>query len=256
MQKFFGLIIIIMLMSSTCLAMNFQQSIKLGSFSTLPPYGAFRFEGATSNQGELSKEVEYKSGTEYAKGVAAFGTGENILYVHYDNSYFYTDDFKLNAFKSKELINSCRIGDSNIENTLILPLSFPHSCNIYQIKNDSNMSLYLLEYDTTGIPSYKVIGKRSDGKWLRYFETVAAEQYYGMFNAFCHSFKLDGDQIIFQYGRYDIVEKKFITNVELHFIWNYADQWFGVEQVNINVEQSKIDNSKGSEENFEEETDF
>ena len=86
-----------------------------------------------------------------------------------------------------------------------------------------------MEYDKGAVPSYKLIGKRQDGKWLRYFETTAAEQYYGMIRAFCHNFSLQDDTIVFEYGRYDIVEKKFITSTELRFIWNDSDQWFGVE---------------------------
>ena len=237
MKKFLlSLIFVLIFTTANCFAMELTQSIKLGSISTLPPWGVFNIEGATSNQGTLSKEAEYNSGRDYAKGVACFGSGEGALYVHYDNSYVYSEDFKLEAFHSKELAKSCRMGDKNIEYTLILPLSFPHTCAIYQITNDAGLNLYLLEYDKSAVPSYKLIGKRQDGKWVRYFETVAAEQYYGMIRAFCHNFKLDGDKIIFEYGRFDVVDKKFKTNIELQFIWNDADQWFGVEMINCNYD--------------------
>ena len=91
------------------------------------------------------------------------------------------------------------------------------------------LTMYLLEYDKGAVPSYKMIGKRKDGNWVKYFETVAAEQYYGMKMAFCHNYKLIGNAVIFEYGRYSAVEKKFLTSTELHFIWNDTDQWFGVE---------------------------
>ena len=215
-----------------CFAMRFESTTELGSIASLPPYGAFVIEGATSNNGQLSTESAYKSGNEYAKGVATFGNGENILYVHYDNSYVYTEDFGENVFRSKELANSCKMGDNNIDNIVILPMGFPHSCNIYQVHNNSGIKMYLLEYDKGAVPSYKLIGKRQDGKWVKYFETVAAEQYYGMNRAFCHKFYLNDDAIVFEYGRYDIVEKNFITHTELRFIWNDSDQWFGVENIN------------------------
>ena len=235
MKKFFELLtaVIVFLLSvpSNCLATDFSASTLIGSIATLPPYGAFVIENATSNQGELSNEKAYKTGREYAKGTATFGQGENVLYVHYDNSYVYTQDFGENVFRSKELVNSCKIGGSNIEDTLILPMGFPHSCNIYQISNDLGIKMYLLEYDKGAVPSYKLIGKRQDGKWVRYFETVAAEQYYGMTRAFCHNFSLQGNAIAFDYGRYDAAEKKFITSTELKFTWNDSDQWFGVNQI-------------------------
>ena len=226
------LIAILFIVSADCLAMRFESTKELGSIATLPPYGAFIIEGAISNKGKLSTEVAYKSGNEYAKGVATFGSSENILYVYYDNSYVYTEDFSENVFRSKELANSCKMGGSSIKDTLILPMGFPHSCSIYQINNDVGLQMYLLEYDKGAVPSYKFIGKNLNGNWVRYFETTAAEQYYSMKRAFCHSFSLDGDTIIFKYGRYDIVEKAFVTSTELRFIWNDNDQWFGVECIN------------------------
>ena len=231
MKKYLTLImtITIILLNSTCIAMKLEKAELLGSIATFPPSGAFRIEGAVSNEGELAKEKEYKSGNDYARGTACFGSGENTLYVYYDNSYFYTEDFKENVFRSKELSNSCRMGGDNIANTITLPFGFPHTCSIYQINNDTGIKLYLLQYDTGAIPSYKMIGKRQDGRWVKYFETEAAEQYYGIKRAFCHNYQLKDDKIIFEYGRYDAAEKKFVTNIELQFIWNEADQWFGLE---------------------------
>ena len=229
-MKIFYLIAALLLVPVNCLAMNLISSTEIGSIATLPPYGAFVIEGAVSNNGELSSEKVYKTGKEYAKGVATFGSDENILFVHYNNGYVYTEDFGENVFRSKELANSCRMGSSNFDDTVILPMGFPHSCTIYNISNDKGMKMYLLEYDKGGIPSYKLIGIRQD-KWVKYFETTAAEQYYGMKRAFCHNFRLAGDSIIFEYGRYDIAEKKFVTSIELRFEWNDDDQWFGVNQV-------------------------
>lgn len=219
------------MISADCLAMRFESTTELGNIASLPPYGAFIIEGANSNNGQLSTETAYKAGNEYAKGVATFGNGENILYVHYNNGYVYTEDFAENVFRSKELANSCKMGGSNIEDTIILPMGFPHSCSIYQVHNNSDIKMYLLEYDKGAVPSYKLIGKRQDGKWVKYFETTAAEQYYGMNLAFCHKFYLNNDSIVFEYGKYDIVEKKFVTHTELRFIWNDSDQWFGVENI-------------------------
>ena len=234
MKKYLTLITIAvsLLLNTNCFAMKLENSILLGSISTLPPSGAFRIEGATSNEGELEREKEYKSGNDYAKGVACFGSGEDIIYVYYNNDYFYTEDFSENVFRSKELTNSCRMGGENIDEAVILPFGFPHTCSIYQITNDIGLKLYLLQYDTGAIPSYKMIGKRQDGKWVKYFETETAEQYYGMKRAFCHNYKLKDNTVIFEYGRYDAVEKKFITNIELQFVWNDDDKWFGVEILN------------------------
>ena len=228
MKKYLILLIVALIIPVNCFAMKLEKVVELGSMATFPPTGAFRFEGTTSNEGILAKESAYKSGKDYAKGVACFGSGEDALYVHYDNGYFYTEDFAEKIFKSKALTNSCKIGGKDIEDTIIMPMSFPHACTIYQVINDQGFKMYLLQYDVGAIPSYKMIGKR-DGKWVKYFETTAAEQYYGMKLAFCHNYKLEGNAVIFQYGRYSAVEKKFLTSTELQFIWNDTDQWFGVD---------------------------
>ena len=228
MKKYLILLMVTLLIPANCFAMKLEKAVELGSFATFPPSGAFRFEGVTSNEGTLAKEKEYKSGKDYAKGVACFGSGEDALYVYYDNSYFYTEDFRENVFRSKTLINSCKMGDKDPADTIIMPIGFPHSCTIYQVTNDLGLKMYLLQYDTGAIPSYKMIGKR-DGKWVKYFETEAAEQYYGMKMAFCHNYKISGNAVIFEYGRYSAVEKKFLTSIELHFIWDDKDQWFGVD---------------------------
>ena len=217
--------LIILLTTSNCFAMKFTQLNELGTISTLPPEGAFIIDGATSNKGRVSETNRQ----EYTKGIAIFGTGDNALYVYYDNSYFFTDDFAENAFHSKELANSFKVGGNDINSSLILPMTFPHTCKIYLVNNDENLTMYLLEYDKSSVPYYVMIGKRQD-KWVKYFETVAAEQYYSMRLAFCHNFLLRDNSIVFEYGKFDIVEKKFITSTELKFIWNDSDQWFGVEQ--------------------------
>ena len=219
MIKIFVLILNLIFMSSTCLAMTFQTPIELGKVASLTPNGEFKFTNATSIQGSS------------AKGTACFGEGSTAIYVHYDNSYVNSEDFKLNAFHSKELINSCKVGAQELNNTLILPLGFPHDFSIYLIKTDEKIQFYLFEYNASAVPTYVVIGKRADGLWIKYFETVAAEQYYGMTRAYCHSYHVDGDKIIFEYGRYNATEKKFATNIELHFCWEDDTQWFGVEQI-------------------------
>ena len=257
LRKLFLVFFVIMVMNSTVSAMKFENSTALGSISALPPSGAFRIEGATSNEGERSNKKEYKTGREFVKGVACFGAGENSLYVHYDNSYYYTEDFIENLFRSKELANSCRMGANDIKNTVILPLGFPHNCQIYQVKNDSAIKMYLLEYDKNTVPTYKLIGKLTDGTWVKYFETVAAEQYYGMKFAFCHNFYLKDDMIVFEYGRYNSDEKKFVTNIELQFIWNETDKWFGLNQklydVTNNNDITNKEEEEKSTETFEQE---
>ena len=254
LKIFFAVILVIMTVSSNVFAMKLSKTNEIGSISALPPSGAFRIEGAASNQGERSDIKEYKTGREYVKGVACFGSGENALYVHYDNSYYYTEDFVDNLFRSKELANSCRMGAADIKNTVILPLGFPHNCQIYQVENDSNIPMYLLEYDKNAVPIYKLIGKRPDGVWVKYFETLEAEQYYSMKFAFCHNYYIKDNMIVFEYGRYNSKEKKFITNIELQFIWNDSDKWFGLNQVIKDIPKNTVkeveeENSDDSSEN-------
>ena len=78
------------------------------------------------------------------------------MYVYYDNSYFFTDDFAENAFHSKELANSFKVGGNDINSSLILPMTFPHTCKIYLVNNDENLTMYLLEYDKSSVPYYVI----------------------------------------------------------------------------------------------------
>ena len=219
MLKLFLVILSLLSIKSNCFAMTLSQPVELGMVASLPPNGEFKITGATSIQGSSSK------------GIASFD--RDNLFIHYDNSYVYTEDFQLNAFHSKELSTSCRIGGKNLDNTLILPLGFPHSFSIHLIPTDENIKLYLLAYDIDAIPYYTLIGKKSDGIFVKYFETVAAEQYYGMMRAFCYDYQVDKDKFIFKYGRYDSVAKEFITRYELHFKWIESSHWFGVEQFDM-----------------------
>ena len=254
-------ITIIYFTSSSCLAVTFEKATELGSVSSLSPSGAFKIEGAVFNKGEFSTDKEYEGTKVYNKGLACFGMGEAALYIHYDNSYVKSKDFMLKAFHSQELKKSCQIGDrEDMKNIFPMPLAFPHAFNIYKIENDKGINLYLLQYDVDTLPSYKAVGKRPDGKWVKYFDTEAAEKYYGMKLAFCHNFYLKDNKVIFEYGRYNSEEKKFETYIELQFIWNDKDQWFGVDQavpeislISDNLDESDNDNDDNENDEKDEE---
>ena len=204
-----------MLMSTTCSAMVLSEPIELGSVASVLPNGEFKFTGAQSVEGNSSK------------GIVKF----DDLYVHYNNSYVNSEDFKINAFHSTELSDSCHIGASTLNNTLTLPIGFPHKFDIYLINTDENMKFYLLAYDVNAVPSYKLLGKHKNKFWSKYFETTAAEKYYGMDRAFCYNYYVKDDTIVFEYGKYNSVEKKFINYEELIFHWEDDTQWFGVEHI-------------------------
>ena len=129
------------------------------------------------------------------------------------------------------------IGDKDTKNTLILPLGFPHNFTIYFIKTDSKINLYLLAYNTNTLPSYKLIGRREDGRFVNYFSTEAMEKYYGMTRAFCHNYRVLDNEIIFEYGKYDRVKAKFMSYAEMHFTWDDKTQWFGVNILDVNPEE-------------------
>ena len=58
--------------------------------------------------------------------------------------------------------------------------------------------------------------------------------------------------IVFEYGRYNSDTKKFVTNIELQFIWNQTDKWFGLDQKLYDITN---DNDVSNEEEEEKSTE-
>ena len=89
MRKFFTLMFVILVMSSTCcFAMTFSQPVEIGGigFPVQSPYHGYIVKNATQNDGESYYENSNLIKTPiytYKKGIAQWGNDEAALYCDY-----------------------------------------------------------------------------------------------------------------------------------------------------------------------------
>lgn len=224
-----------MAFSNICFGMTFSQPMpiagQIGAEFQKKNEGIL-IENAVFNNGNIiEKKLSYdKKRTKiyYDKGIAQFGSGEDVLYAHYDmhapdkNIYFGGKE-KNNAFPL--LVTTNWQGEK-----------------FYKIKSDSDITLYLITcgWDMYG-KDYYLLGRLNDGKWVKYidshefsknyFETkkdvtgreVVQEPAYS-------DLKVQGDTIIIAYstGGGRVAPTKL---GEFRFKWDDDAQWFGIEQV-------------------------
>ena len=203
MKKFLGLLAILMMISSSCLAMTFSQPVKLGSASaTDATFNVYKVEGAIKNRNGISK----------------FGSDE-------DSIYFY---------QRPATTKYCYGGD-NMSKTF--QFTSAYGCDFTQIKSDISITFYMVhewEFSFAG-EKYILLGKLSDGSWVKYFDTRdLTEKYFGKPKVrdqipYYKTWHCDGDTVVIVYQR--IKDKKFVNEGEFRFKWDNKAQWFGVEQV-------------------------
>ena len=224
MKKFLGLLVMLMMIASNCLAMTFSQPVEIGNFVAVN-VGGFSFRSVSENNGTLVKNG--RKGV-YERGIARFGNDSDALFFHYKNGTLekrYSD--YIMAF-----------GSDNIKNTVNVNVMTP---KIYKINSDNGITFYLIKdgYDLPEENCFTLIGRRKDGVWVKYFETVqVTDKYFGkppkVWSAnsiWCDNFKLAGDTMVIEYQQYNIVQKKYFKAGEFRFKWDDKAQWFGVEQV-------------------------
>ena len=224
MKKFFGLILLILIMiSSNCFAMTFSQPIKMGHIGTgiQSPYLGLFVEGASENDGHLvTKKYSRKDGIydpsniapHYDSGVARFGDGIEALYCRY--SY---DPYKIEfGGKNQYIIN------------------YPEAyVDIFKITSDEGLVLYALIYGYK-YSSFIIIGRQKDGTWFKYVDSSNIEkQYYAGSRGYwekphyLNNITCRNNLVIIPFnwlGKENI-------NGEFRFKWDEAAQWFGIEQV-------------------------
>lgn len=211
MKKLFALVLgICFLLSGNCFAMQFSQPIKIGGTGYRQAGGlGVDLRNATYNDGNYYDK--YHKG--YKKGLARFGNGKNALYLHYNIG----SDF--------------RFGDKDISNTIVNDYNI---IEIYQINSDEQLILYPL-YNTYGSElNYIIIGRRADGRFVKYIDTNEITKRYFGWNGenvspvIYRDLSTKGDTLIIEYRRHYSVNG--IAKGNFYFKWDENAQWFSVAQ--------------------------
>ena len=212
---------------STCYAMNFSQKIAIGSIIDEWGVGYF-FEKVSENQGKefASDDVisefdsKYIGKGYYKNGIARFGEDEDSLFLHYGGEYL-------------------KIGSQNISNTV--NINGGEFISIFQLKNDSKIKMYLISVSAGFPENIFLIGKREDGRFVKYIDTLEiTKKYFGESHLLLMQY--DSDKVLFEKGRiivrylcrkpFNINYPKYeVSTGEFILKWDEKAQWFGVEQV-------------------------
>ena len=219
-------------------AMTFQNRNEIGEI-VLSPSGIFEIEGAISHAGKPYTNEKHiqsyrinsqKNGKNiYDKGIAVFSNGREKIYFHYDSGN------GASAYGSETGATNIisRLGGEDINNAVQVGIGIPTKLSV--IGTDTGMLLYLLtDYDPSGLtgPTQTIIGKSSDGTYVKYFDTRSMKQQYfsdpRRFH-FSDSILFYKDTIIIPYYNTGSKEQRG----EFRFKWDDKAQWFGVEQVPV-----------------------
>lgn len=213
MKKIFALTMLLLMTSASCLAMTFQTPVEVGTISSGGD-NSIVIDGTTA----IDATAGRKSNS-YIKGVAVFG---GKLYLHFDGellTYKAQQQFNIKIYDEVSFF-----GDRNQKNS-VPHFVFEGSTKIFRIDNDANLALYLLATETGGGNLMKVIGTKTDGTWIKYFDTRDGKKNFGLSHDFyLQNFFVNGNVIIFRYSQWQ-------TGIirELHYTWDDKSQWFSAE---------------------------
>ena len=211
MKKLFSLALmlaaaLVMSTAASCFAMQFSQPVKVG-VSFCDPYNGYghQIEGATEIKAKKYFHPVKKAYLGYDKGYATFDGGK--LYVYYDGANNFT----------------VRIGASDRANTVQTECG---AGAISKINTDQGITFYFFNgvdaYGERGqYPSYELIGKRADGRFVKYVEGVAIDKAYGISQGYDQTYytiDVKKDSIIVHYRSLD--------NVNIKLQWDEAAKWF------------------------------
>ena len=221
MRRFLGLMMFIcLLFSGNCFAMQFSQPIEIGEAGIMQAGGGGVYiDGADYNSGKFYTKYRKDNRRGYEKGVARFGNEKDALYLHY--SY-------------REYL---KIGGQDINNTMSDNILIS---TIYKIKSDEGITLYPI-YKTYGPEfDYFIIGRRADGRFVKYIDTrEITKRYFGwdVYGASPATYKnltAQGDTLIMRY-HYRNRANRTITEGRFIFKWDDNAQWFGVDRTVDNI---------------------
>ena len=193
--------------------MSFSQPVKIGSISyNGAPNGGVEIIGATN----IKNYSTVKNSRYYGKGIARFG---NSLYFYFNDEYFRQN---FNGYGTALDKKVSRFGGTDVKNSVPI-FTLEGGTQLYQIKNDGGIELYLAQNETGGGGSIKVFGTTREGKWVKYFDTNDARKNFGIPNrSYLKKYFIYDDVIVIQYG-------DSINTGELRYQWDNVAQWFSVK---------------------------
>ena len=207
MKKFLGLLVMLMMIASNCLAMTFSQPVEIGSIFVTPSSGIV-IRGSSYNSG--AKWKVFQGETTYREGVARWGDEQTGIYFYYGK---YPFNF---GGKSKNF-----------------PLMINVEVSISKIINDENITMYLLRNDGSDVRlnNYFLLGRRQDGEWIKYFDASEfLKKYFGedrfvsLTKAYCKT-----NSITIDVEKFHINDRRKVG--ALRFKWDNVAQWFSVEKI-------------------------
>ena len=228
--------IVVLLSLNICSAKVISQPVQIGKVSFAEdrePLDGFIFEGTNSNiWQEKSKFVP----NAYKKGIASWGNIHNKIYIHYS----YTDN------KYGHYIVTL-YGDEATDNTIKV---WTYRNKIFSLDTDKNINLFLIDSDIAQPcdKNYTLIGKRQDGKFVKYFDVrTLLDQYCGVtkmtldeynknpergVSYFLKNIEIKNDTFVFPYYKYYWTNKNnHILVGEIRCKWDENAQWFSVDNV-------------------------
>ena len=224
MKKFFiGVVLSVLFVANSAFAMTFSQPVKIGEFGWSQVGGGFVFTNATENNGDIRTTRGNRK--QYGKGTARFGNSNDSLYVHY-NSY-------------QKSFTVVKFGANDVSNTVNFDISVL-DYRIFSISNSDRGNFYLLSggYDLLENDRIIFLGRKSDGTWVKYFDTEnLLKKYFGQqqLGYWFNGFKVHDNAISINYRRnFDgrAMSRDYADEYgEFRFKWDDNAQWFSVEQI-------------------------
>mgnify|MGYP006874579077 FL=1 len=218
-KRMLGLIIgACMLAGSSCFAMQFSSVEKIGEAGISQAGrsgGGMVIINATHNTGDyyITNAYNAHNTQSYGKGVATFGDGDDALYMHY-NMYDHTPTV---------------MGGKNIHNTIQWRFLIGY---ISRIRTDEGITLYAIQNTYGPEFDYVIIGRRTDGVWVKYLDTREITDRYwskrksGAPATAYRNLRTEGDTLVMDYRHWSDQE-----NGEFRFRWDTNAQWFGIDKV-------------------------
>ena len=211
MRKILGLMMFVcLLFSGNCFAMQFSQPVEIGSvFVDQTGKQGILIKNASHNNGDYYTKARKNNRNTYGKGIAQFGNGEDALYVHYN---YYTDFGKF------------YFGGKNKQNTIASP-NIVTIYDIFKIDTNAGITLYPLHRFYGPESEYIIIGRRADGKFVKYINTEEiTKRYFGEKSYVIYkNVSAQGDTLSIDYY-HSGARGKF------YFKWDDNAQWFSVKQ--------------------------
>ena len=197
--------------------MQFSQPGEIGGIGVMQASGGGIYvDGADYNNGKFYTKYRKDNTRGYEEGIAGFGKGKDIIYVHYDYNVY--EEF---YFGGKDKNNTIKD-------------DFP-CYDIYKMNTNENITIYILSKIYGPEFDYLIIGKRADGKFVKYIDTrEITKRYfgwdiYGASPAIYADLSVQGDTLVMKYNYRNRVNRT-ITEGRFIFKWDDKAQWFSVDK--------------------------